>query len=372
MIRSRWGRGAARKRLSELGEIAMKALSAVAFGAALLLVSAPSTAGPVDAQQKYGAFGPEGARLREQLWILPSGDAETPLRATVFRPVDPPGTKGVTRHPLVVINHGTSDATRLAVAMPVYYWLSRWFVERGYAVVLPQRRGHGATGGPMVEAIGSCSNPDHYQSGLAAADDIGSTVSFMSEQPFVAPGETIVLGISSGGWASLALASQNPGNVRAVINIAGGRGGHPFGKVDGSVCGEKRLIDAARSYGAKARLPTLWLYASNDSYFRPDLARAMASAWHERGGDAELHVFPPYGSDGHTIADDRAGWDIWGTAMERFLTRRGEAPVAALNEPPPAPIAMPDVTPVEATPDSSAETDTVTASDGETREAAGR
>lgn len=359
-------------RLLVRGEIATKALSAVVFCAALLLASTPSTAGPAEAERKYGPFGPEGARLREQLWILPSGDSETPLRATVFRPVDPPGTKDVARHPLVVINHGTSDATRLAVAMPVYYWLSRWFVDRGYAVVLPQRRGHGATGGPMVEAIGNCINPDHYQSGLAAADDIGSTVSFMSEQPFVAPGETIVLGISSGGWASLALASRNPSNVRAVINIAGGRGGHPFGQVDGSVCGEKRLIEAARSYGATARLPTLWLYASNDSYFRPDLARAMASAWHERGGDAELHVFPPYGSDGHTIADDRAGWDIWGAAVEGFLTRRSEAPVAALSEPTPAPIAMPDVTPVEADTDSSAKPDTVTASDGETREPAVR
>ncbi len=372
MVGSTWGRrgslGAGCSRRREMSAAGIKALSAITFCVALLLASGPSAAGPVEASRKFGPFGPEGARLREQLWILPSGDGETPLRATVFRPAEPAGTKGAAQYPLVVINHGTSDATRLAVAMPVYYWLSRWFVERGYAVVLPQRRGHGATGGPMVEAIGSCSNPDHYQSGLAAADDIESTVSFMSEQPFVAPGQTIVLGISSGGWASLALASRNPGNVRAVVNIAGGRGGHPFGNVDGSVCGEKRLLDAARSYGKTARLPTLWLYSSNDSYFRPDLACAMAAAWHDGGGDAELHVFPPYGSDGHTIADDRAGWDIWGTTLARFLSGRGDAPVAALSDPPPAPVAMPDVTPVQADPDSAVEPETVTASDGETRE----
>ncbi|WP_295556522.1 dienelactone hydrolase family protein [uncultured Hyphomicrobium sp.] len=284
----------------------------------------------------YGPFGPEGPRLREQFWILPSADHDYPLRATVFRPADAPGAAGEhARRPLVVINHGTSDATRLAVAMPIYYWLSRWFVERGYVVVLPQRRGHGATGGPMAESIGSCVDPDHYRSGLAAADDIEGTVNYMSTQPFVAPGETVVVGISSGGWASLALASRNPGNVRAVINIAGGRGGRPFGMRTGAVCGEDRLVEAARTFGHTARVPTLWLYAGNDSYFRPDLARTMASAWQAAGGQVDLHVFPAYGADGHNLADDRAGWDVWGDAVDGFLAERHKAPIAALDSAPP-------------------------------------
>ena len=80
------------------------------------------------------------------------------------------------RHPLVVINHGTSELNRMSVSMPVYYWLSRWFVDRGYAVVLPQRRGHGATGGTLVEAVGDCANPDHYRSGVVAAQDVGAAV----------------------------------------------------------------------------------------------------------------------------------------------------------------------------------------------------
>ncbi len=101
----------------------------------------------------------------------------------------------------------------MAVAMPVYCWLSRWFVDRGYVVVLPQRRGHGATGGPMAESIGSCADRILH-SGLAAADDIEGVANYMSAQPFIAPGEAIVVGISSGGWASLALASQSRQRAR--------------------------------------------------------------------------------------------------------------------------------------------------------------
>src|SRR5262249_113413 len=81
-----------------------------AVGAASL----PSKAASSEPASVYGPFGPEGQRLREQLWILPSADHAYPLRATVFRPADAPDASGEqTRHPLVVINHGTSDATRM-------------------------------------------------------------------------------------------------------------------------------------------------------------------------------------------------------------------------------------------------------------------
>ena len=262
----------------------------------------------------YGAFGPEGQRMREQLWLLPSGDPAVALRATVFRPAG--AMTG--RHPLVVINHGTSESNRMSVSMPVYYWLSRWFVDRGYAVVLPQRRGHGATGGTLVEAVGDCANPDHYRSGIVAAQDVGAAADYMMRQPFVDPTRVLVVGVSTGGWASLALASQRPELMTAVVNIAGGRGGHAWGRKN-SVCGASELVKAAHNYAGAARAPTLWLYAKNDSYFGPELAAKMAAAWKEGGGKVDYDPLPAYGSDGHDIADDRAGWDVWGKSLDQFL-----------------------------------------------------
>src|SRR5262245_38569690 len=116
----------------------------------------------------YGPFGPEGPRLREQLCIVPGADPRTPLRATVFRPPEK-GPRPV-RRPLVVINHGSDESTREAVSMPVFYWLSKWFVDRGYVVLLPQRRGYGATGGELAEGRDTCADPDHRAAGLAGAD----------------------------------------------------------------------------------------------------------------------------------------------------------------------------------------------------------
>jgi dienelactone hydrolase len=275
----------------------------------------------IGAHAVYGPFGPEGLRLREQLWIVPGGDPKVPLRATMFRPAEHSGILRAstrTRRPLVIMNHGSDESTREAVSMPVFYWLSKWFVDRGYVVVLPQRRGHGATGGDLVEGHDTCANPDHYRAGVAAADDIEAVLRYMAEQPFIDPSRVIVAGVSTGGWASLALASRNPAGVELVVNFAGGRGGHAYGEPN-VVCGQDRLIEAASAYARTARVPTLWIYADNDSYFSPALASSMASAWNANGGRAELRMVPAYGAEGHDLVSDRAGWRLWGRELERTL-----------------------------------------------------
>lgn len=282
--------------------------------------------------------------MREQLWLVPGGDPLVPLRATVFRPPeraphtskyagkdagkdagedageDASSGSGRVRHPLVVINHGSDEATRVSVSMPVFYWLSKWFVDRGYVVVLPQRRGYGATGGKLAEGRDTCADPDHRSAGLAAADDIEAALRFMEAQPFIDASQTIVAGVSTGGWAALALASKNPPGTRLVINFAGGRGGHAYGQPN-VVCASDRLIDAAGAYGRTSTVPTLWIYAANDTYFGPELAASMVDVWKHNGGLAELLLLGPYGSEGHDLVSDQAGWQLWGNDLERSIAR---------------------------------------------------
>ena len=131
----------------------------------------------------------------------------------------------------------------------------------------------------------------------------------------------MVVGISTGGWASLALAARNPANVAAIVNFAGGRGGYAGGRPN-AVCGERRLIEAAGTFGRTSRVPGLWLYSKNDSYFSPALASAMSSAWEAAGGQAELHILASYRNEGHDIANDQAMrteiFDAIQGVMERY------------------------------------------------------
>ncbi len=287
-----------------------------------LSAAAVASAAAVESVGRHGPFGPLGSRMCEQLWILPGGDPDTDLRATVFRPGKSKAecSSDEARRPLVVINHGTDASTRESVSLPVFYWLSRWFVDRGWVVVLPQRRGHGATAGSFIEGQDSCAHPDHYAAGQKAADDIDAALRFMVRQPFVKSDTILAVGVSSGGWASLALGAREIPGLRAIINFAGGRGAYAGGRAT-NVCGRDKLVAAARRFGAESRVPSLWLYARNDTFFVPETAREMADAYQGGGGAAEFHLLPPYGNEGHFLADDQLGWTLWGERLKTFLAR---------------------------------------------------
>jgi dienelactone hydrolase len=122
---------------------------------------------------------------------------------------------------------------------------------------------------------------------MEGADDIAGALRFMLRLDFIDPARIAVIGISTGGWAALALAARNPDGVRLVVNFAGGRGAYANG-LPKSICARDRLIRAASAFAQTARVPTLWLYAANDSFFAPPIAASLATAWNNSGGKASL------------------------------------------------------------------------------------
>jgi len=234
------------------------------------------------------------------------------MQTRVLRPAGPGP------FPLAIVSHGSpaDAAQRPAMQVPTYASASNWLLERGYMVALPLRRGYGETGGPWLETAGSCNTPDYYRAGLTTAEDIRTAADFLRDRSDVRRDRVLLVGVSAGGWGSLAAASQNPPGVFAVVNFAGGRGGH-HPKVGN--CAPQRLVVAAGRYGATARIPTLWLYAANDSFFAPDLARKMFDAFVRAGGRAEFVALPAFGSDGHQLFGAADGRALWQPPVEKFL-----------------------------------------------------
>lgn len=257
------------------------------------------------------------AGIRRLTVSIPSPDRRAPMRTLVLRP------EGVGPFPLVLINHGSTEnaARRAAMTQPQYTALSQWFLSRGYVVALPLRPGHGRTGGPYLEDQNGCANVDFTHAGLAAADSIETALRYMTAQRYVRRDHVVIVGQSAGGWGALALASRNPAGVSAVISFAGGRGGHSNEKPNAN-CAPDKLVKSAGTFGRTARIPTLWLYAENDSYFGPALSRRMVDAYRVAGGIAEYRLLPPYGSEGHRLIDMRAGASVWGPLIGSFLAKR--------------------------------------------------
>jgi pimeloyl-ACP methyl ester carboxylesterase len=79
------------------------------------------------------------------------------------------------------------------------------------------------------------------------------------------------------------------------------------------------LVAAARQFGEKTRIPSLWIYAENDSFFPPELSKRLVEGFRMAGGRADFHLLPPVGSDGHELIRSSEGAVLWAPLLEKFL-----------------------------------------------------
>jgi dienelactone hydrolase len=269
----------------------------------------------------YGPAGAEGEPNREQQWLVPTPAGDRPAHAVLFRP---PGD-GPFR--LAVIAHATTQNVlrRAQMPQPEYRALAAFLVARGFAVLVAERLGHGATGGSYLEDQGGCDEADYAASGRATADQIRLAMEYLAGRPFIQPGAAIVIGHSAGAWGALALAGEEAKAISAIIAFAPGRGGHA-NDFENRICAPHTLIAAAESFGRNARVPVTWLVAANDTYFSPEFSKRLADAFRGGGGKVEFHALPASGSEGHWLPETESGIKLAAADLDRAL--KGKAAVA--------------------------------------------
>lgn len=289
--------------------------------AALLLVLVGAVKG--SAQPAEGPQGGEGDPHRRQQWLLPSPDLGPPMHALLFRP------PGDGPFPLAVIAHASTQNVlrRAQMPQPEYRALAGWLVGRGFAVLVPERPGHGATGGKYLEDQGGCDEADYAKAGRSTADVIAAAAGFIRTKAFIRPEGMVMVGHSAGGWGVLPLASEEPRDVAAIIAFAPGRGGHA-NDVPDRVCAPHMLLAAAAAFGKAARVKVTWLVAANDSYFSPAFSRQLADTFRAAGGKVDFRVLPATGSEGHWLPETEAGVKLAEPELDRALKTRAAAPAA--------------------------------------------
>lgn len=224
---------------------------------------------------------------------------------------------------LVVLSHGTPSGKEARETLTERYApQARAIAALGYVVVTGLRRGYGASDGPLADRYGRCEAPDYIHAAQEAARDVAAIMVYGQKLPDVDAAKVVLLGKSAGGFASLALAAQQPAGLRGVINFAGGRGAQPQMREKSSVCGEPELLKTVASFAATSRVPQLWIYAENDSYFRPPLVRKMAQSYQQTGHPLTLVFVPPSGNEGHRFFDLPAHIDQWLPQVREFLAQQ--------------------------------------------------
>ena len=261
-----------------------------------------------------------------------NGPATYQLEAIVLRPDDR------LPHPLAVLNHGSPRSADDRPTMSPYgMWAQAVaFARRGWVAVAFMRRGYGRSEGGWVENFGSCADPDYAAAGRAAASEIAAVAGFMTTQPYVAKGKWISVGVSAGGFATVALTADAPHDLAAAISFAPGRGSSG----PDTVCGEKQLGSAFAQYGKTSRIPLLWVSAENDHFFGPQLVAHLTAAFSNAGGNLAFVKTPPFGSDGHQLFNAATGIPIWSPIVDRFLKSNNLVLRDQLME-----VSLPDVRP---------------------------
>src|SRR4051812_14243903 len=280
---------------------------------ALVLTMAASVAIAADGEQP---------QLQEEVWALP---LPLPTIAYVVRPV------GDGPFPLAIMNHGVSldPVQRSFFPLVEFRDAAMWFARRGYMVVAPSGSGYGAGAlddpergiySVFYSKIGSCNNPNFRDAGLAVALLDKWIIDYLAGQKRIVADNVIVVGQSAGGWAAIALSGQNVPGVRAIITFAAGRGGRVGNKANNN-CAPDLLVEATGEFGRTARVPMLWIYIENDTFFGPELSKRMHRAYTEAGGRAEYHLLPPFGADGHFLIGSPDAIPLWAPLVGPFLDK---------------------------------------------------
>jgi pimeloyl-ACP methyl ester carboxylesterase len=243
-----------------------------------------------------------------------------PVRLAV-RSYIPPGEGPF---PTLIFHHGSTGDGRRPVVFPMPQVppprFLDFFRDRGWALVMPSRRGRGGSEGLYDEGFMADRSSYTCEKAvtLAGADralrDIDAVTAAILDMPFVDRDRIVVGGVSRGGILSVAYAGQRPELVKGVINFVGGW--------LGTRCASSSSVNPALfKRGATYPKATLWLYASLDGFYPLEHSAQNYAAFVGSGGSGEFRGFT--GPDvlvGHGL---HTRPDIWGPAVDAYLTQIG-------------------------------------------------
>lgn len=291
--------------------ILVAAMAGAAFGAPAA-PGAPADAGGQVATIPVTEASGEVAQM-VTTWFVPAG--EGPFPVVVFSHGRPPGESG--RDKLV------TGISRSQLA----YWLGK-----GVAVVSPVRPGYGhSTGGDVEQsgvrhdAHGRCiRKPDYAKTADAAVLSIAATLRWLASQPWADARHVLLVGQSVGGLGTVAAAAHALPGVVGYVNFAGGSGGNPEA-APGVSCDPQQIEAMVAAYGRTTTLPNLWVYATNDQYWGPDVPVGWHAAF-ARGGSPTTFVHAPAVPDGDGHGLSRHAAALWAPAVDAFIARIGFPP----------------------------------------------
>lgn len=240
--------------------------------------------------------------------FIPSAEPDVRLEIVTATPKD----EGP--HPTVVFHHGSTGRgqnkslyTRTVAPVVV----ARYFVERGWMALFPQRRGRGKSGGAYGEGLAvdgsgySCDVEISIAGFERAVEDVDAVVNHLRSRTDVDQERLAIGGVSRGGILAIAYAGMRPNTFRGSINFNGGWLGRG--------CPSHESVNPLLfERGATAGIPTLWLHGNYDQYYRIEHCRGNFDRFTAAGGKGKFIAAPM----GHALMFKPA---LWTQHVDQFL-----------------------------------------------------
>jgi dienelactone hydrolase len=222
--------------------------------------------------------------VKFERFFIPSGEADVRLEIVAAKP------QHQGPHPTIVFNHGSTGrghnkafykrTCRPAVA-------ANYFVERGWMILFPQRRGRGKSGGRYGEGLApdgsgySCDIEIATAGFERAVEDVDAVVHHLRERFDVDQDRLAIGGVSRGGILAIAYAGMRPATFRGAINFNGGWLGR--------ACANHEIVNPSIfERGGPAGISTLWLHGRSDPYYRIEHCRGNFEKFLLAGGQGKF------------------------------------------------------------------------------------
>jgi len=235
------------------------------------------------------------------------------LEVVMFRPFGPGP------YPTVMFNHGStgngSDPSLFTVTT-YSETIAKFFVDRGWMVAFPQRRGRGQSDGLYDEGFNasrtaySCQRDVTLAGAERAVADLDAAVDWLRMRADVDTTRMLVSGASRGGVLSVVHVARRPDVYLGAVNFVGGWLGEGCG--DYLEVNRTLFVEGADFPGG-----TLWLYANNDSFYSVAHSRSNFDAYTAAGGLGTFEVYTRApGLNGHFLTNDP---QLWGPDVDTYL-----------------------------------------------------
>lgn len=227
------------------------------------------------------------------------------LEAYVYRP------EGPGPFPVAVLNHGSAGGD----PKTTFKWEKEaaFLVGEGYLVITPMRRGRGQSTGNSPESEEKNCDEKSWLPGLVdSMRDLDATIDFSRALPGAKPHAFLLLGVSRGGFLSVAYAARGryKADIRKVINLVGGWVAQAEDQ-----CPKDFNLTTFKRFGRLTKVPMLWLYGAGDLFYGDQAIESYIRAFRSSGGNALFYLIEGVPENGHWLPSHLGLWKPYAAAF---------------------------------------------------------